>query len=49
MAQQISCRSDKQFWIYELKQQLLVLRAGRAAKKTFYFLTFSGWNFFIDS
>jgi hypothetical protein len=28
------------------KHNSFVLRAGRAAKKTFYFLTFLGWNFF---
>jgi hypothetical protein len=26
VVQQVSCRSDKQFWSYELKQQLFVLR-----------------------
>jgi hypothetical protein len=28
------------------KQNSFILRAGRAAKKTFYFFTFSGWIFF---
>jgi hypothetical protein len=31
------------------KQNSLVLGAARTTKKTFYFLTFLGWIFFIDS
>jgi hypothetical protein len=31
------------------KQNSFVLGAAQAAKKTFYFSTFLGWIFFIDS
>jgi hypothetical protein len=38
MAQQISYQSDKQFWSYELKQQLLCSLGRLGSQKNFLFL-----------
>jgi hypothetical protein len=36
-------------WSYELKQQLFCSLDSLGYQNTFYFLTFLGWIFFIDS
>jgi hypothetical protein len=40
VAQQISCQSDKQFWSYELKQQLFSSMGKSGSQKNFLFFNF---------